>query len=49
MKFVLGGIIALLVVIMIVPQLNLRFNILGAILDHRVWISVCNGLFATYW
>ncbi|HEY2964181.1 MAG TPA: oligopeptide transporter, OPT family [Pyrinomonadaceae bacterium] len=32
MKFVLGGIIALLVVIMIVPQLNLRFNILGAIL-----------------
>ena len=32
MKFVLGGIIALLIVIMIVPQLNLRFNILGAIL-----------------
>src|SRR5215212_1994547 len=32
MKFVLGGIIALMVVIMIVPQLNLRFNILGAIL-----------------
>jgi len=32
MKFVLGGIIALLVVIMIVPQLNLRFNILGALL-----------------
>jgi len=32
MKFVLGGIIALLVVIMIVPQLNLRFNLLGAIL-----------------
>jgi putative OPT family oligopeptide transporter len=32
MKFVLGGIVALMVVIMIVPQLNLRFNILGAIL-----------------
>src|ERR1044071_3406845 len=32
MKFVLGGIIALMAVIMIVPQLNLRFNILGAIL-----------------
>jgi putative OPT family oligopeptide transporter len=32
MKFVLGGIIALIVVIMIVPQLNLRFNILGALL-----------------
>jgi putative OPT family oligopeptide transporter len=32
MKFVLGGIIALMVVIMIVPQLNLRFNILGALL-----------------
>lgn len=32
MKFVLGGIIALIIVIMIVPQLNLRFNILGAIL-----------------
>ncbi len=32
MKFVLGGIIALMLVIMIVPQLNLRFNILGAIL-----------------
>jgi putative OPT family oligopeptide transporter len=32
MKFVLAGIIALMVVIMIVPQLNLRFNILGAIL-----------------
>jgi uncharacterized oligopeptide transporter (OPT) family protein len=32
MKFVLGGIIALLLVIMIAPQLNLRFNLLGAIL-----------------
>src|SRR5215216_4612341 len=32
MKFVLAGIIALMAVIMIVPQLNLRFNILGAIL-----------------
>ena len=32
MKFVLGGIIALLLVIMLVPQLNLRFNILGALL-----------------
>src|SRR6476660_8422625 len=32
MKFVLGGIIVLMLVIMIVPQLNLRFNILGAIL-----------------
>jgi len=32
MKFVLAGIIALMVVIMIVPQLHLQFNILGAIL-----------------
>jgi putative OPT family oligopeptide transporter len=32
MKWVLGGIIGLLVVIMIAPQLNLRFNLLGAIL-----------------
>src|SRR5882672_4975644 len=32
MKFVLGGIILLLLVIMIAPQLNLRFNILGALL-----------------
>jgi putative OPT family oligopeptide transporter len=32
MKWVMGGIIALLVVIMIAPQLNLRFNILGAVL-----------------
>ena len=32
MKFVIGGIIALMLVIMIAPQLNLRFNILGAVL-----------------
>jgi len=32
MKFVLGGIFALLALIMIFPQLNLRWNILGAIL-----------------
>src|ERR1041384_7885069 len=32
MKFVLGGIILLILVIMAVPQLNLRFNILGALL-----------------
>jgi putative OPT family oligopeptide transporter len=32
MKFVLAGIIGLILVIMIVPQLNLRFNILGALL-----------------
>jgi putative OPT family oligopeptide transporter len=32
MKFVLGGIIALLVAIMLAPQLNLRGNILGALL-----------------
>src|SRR5262249_51912188 len=32
MKFVLGGIIALLLAIMIAPQLNLRGNLLGAIL-----------------
>ncbi len=42
MKFVLGGIIAMLVVIMIVPQLNLRFNILGALL-----IIVFGFLFVT--
>ena len=32
MKFVLGGIIVMLLAIMLVPQLNLRFNILGALL-----------------
>ncbi len=32
MKFVLGGIIALLLAIMVFPQLNLRGNILGALL-----------------
>jgi putative OPT family oligopeptide transporter len=32
MKWVVGGIVALLVVIMIAPQLNLRFNLLGALL-----------------
>jgi putative OPT family oligopeptide transporter len=32
MKWVLGGIIGLLIVIMIAPQLNLRFNLLGAVL-----------------
>src|SRR5678810_535547 len=32
MKFVLGGIILLMLTIMVVPQLNLRFNILGAFL-----------------
>src|SRR5262245_23192179 len=32
MKFVVGGIIALLLAIMIAPQLNLRGNILGALL-----------------
>ncbi|HEX8097113.1 MAG TPA: oligopeptide transporter, OPT family, partial [Pyrinomonadaceae bacterium] len=32
MKFVIGGIIVLLAVIMLAPQLNLRFNILGALL-----------------
>jgi putative OPT family oligopeptide transporter len=32
MKFVIGGIIALLALIMIFPQLNLRWNIIGAIL-----------------
>jgi putative OPT family oligopeptide transporter len=32
MKFVIGGIVALLALIMIFPQLNLRWNILGAIL-----------------
>jgi putative OPT family oligopeptide transporter len=32
MKWVVGGIIALLIVIMLAPQLNLRFNLLGAIL-----------------
>jgi putative OPT family oligopeptide transporter len=32
MKFVLAGIIALIIAIMLVPQLHLQFNILGAIL-----------------
>ncbi|MBA3256480.1 MAG: oligopeptide transporter, OPT family [Pyrinomonadaceae bacterium] len=32
MKFVIGGIIALMGTIMIVPQLGLRFNLLGALL-----------------
>src|SRR5690242_16299618 len=32
MKFVLGGIVVLLLAIMLAPQLNLRFNLLGALL-----------------
>src|SRR5207253_10928557 len=32
MKVVIGGIIALLALIMLFPQLNLRFNLIGAIL-----------------
>ena len=32
MKFVIGGIFALIAMIMIFPQLNLRWNILGAVL-----------------
>src|SRR5467141_1213644 len=32
MKFVVGGIILLLIAIMLAPQLNLRFNLLGALL-----------------
>src|SRR5437660_7732814 len=32
MKFVIGGVVLLLAIIMIVPHLNLRFNILGALL-----------------
>jgi len=32
MKFVLGGIVVLLLAIMLAPQLNLRWNILGALL-----------------
>ena len=32
MKWVIGGIIALLIAIMIAPQLNLQFNIIGALL-----------------
>ena len=32
MKWVIGGIVALLIVIMVAPQLNLRFNLLGAVL-----------------
>lgn len=32
MKWVVGGIIGLLIAIMLAPQLNLRFNILGALL-----------------
>ncbi|HKR62051.1 MAG TPA: OPT/YSL family transporter, partial [Pyrinomonadaceae bacterium] len=32
MKFVIGGIILIMIAIMLAPQLNLRFNILGALL-----------------
>ena len=32
MKWVAGGIIAIMIVIMLAPQLNLRFNLLGALL-----------------
>jgi putative OPT family oligopeptide transporter len=32
MKFVIGGIIAMLLIIMVVPQLHLQWNILGALL-----------------
>ena len=42
MKWVVGGIIALLIAIMVAPQLNLRFNLLGAVL-----IVVFGFLFVT--
>ena len=42
MKCVIGGIIALLLVIMIAPQLNLQWNLLGALL-----IVVFGFLFVT--
>ncbi len=42
MKFVIGGVIALLLVIMIAPQLHLQWNILGALL-----IVVIGFLFVT--
>ncbi len=32
MKFVVGGVIVLIAMIMILPQLHLQFNLLGAIL-----------------
>jgi putative OPT family oligopeptide transporter len=32
MKFVIGGIVLMLIAIMLAPQLNLRFNLLGALL-----------------
>jgi len=40
MKWVMGGIIALLIVIMIAPQLNLRFNLLGAFSSSRLVSSL---------
>ena len=42
MKFVIGGVIALLLVIMLVPQLHLQWNLLGALL-----IVVIGFLFVT--
>ena len=42
MKFVIGGVIALLLVIMIAPQLHLQWNLLGALL-----IVVIGFLFTT--
>src|SRR6266513_6517890 len=42
MKFVIGGVIALLLIIMIAPQLHLQWNLLGALL-----IVVIGFLFTT--
>ena len=46
MKFVLGGIIALLLAIMIAPQLNLRGNLVGALLIVAFGFLVCYGFVA---
>ena len=47
MKIVVGGILALIAMIMILPQLHLQFNLLGAILIIAFGFSVRDCFFAT--
>ena len=47
MKIVVGGMLVLIAMIMILPQLHLQFNLLGADTDHRFWISVRDCLVAS--
>ena len=48
MKFVIGGIIALVGMIMVFPQLNLQWNLVRRDPDRGVWILVRHSLFTTH-